>query len=151
MCIQPCVCISQKNDKNNNWKKWQHPSALETASPRTYPSSESCSSLPVAWPSWKGKTVIWLKERLSWRKDGLHTVGSSSRSGPMQLCDTLSALRAGKRRTSPGSDCNWFPWRSRRVRLLKLWGKENNYFIYAIYKIIILQLGHCCASRKCNY
>ncbi len=106
-----------------------HQCSRKTIYPRTYPSNESSSSRSKACPSWKGKTVIWLKDRLSWRKAGLRTVGSSIRRGPMQLRETLSVFNAGKPRSSTGNDCSWLPWRSRRVRLLKFWEKNVHNWI----------------------
>lgn len=79
----------------------------------------------MAWPSWKGKTVIRLNDRFNWRRVGHCTVGSSSRRGPMRLRDTLSMLRAGRARSSAVSDCNLLHWRSSRVKLLKLYNKKR--------------------------
>lgn len=87
----------------------------------SYPSSERSSRFSMTWLRLYGKTVMWLKERFSWRSVGQHTCGSKQSSGPTQFRDTLSMLNEGRLNSSAGSDCNWLPWRSSRVRLRKLW------------------------------
>lgn len=105
------VIVGITSTNNNNHITINSPS---------YPSSESSSRFSMTWLRLYGKTVMWLKERFSWRSVGQHTCGSKQISGPTQLRDTFSMLNEGRLNSSAGSDCNWLPWRSSRVRLRKL-------------------------------